>query len=115
MTASRPSKHAARDDLAERLRAVMSGRDVREVAMFGGVAFMVDGRMAVSAGRDGDLLVRVDPARYPELLTIPGAHESFMGERSMAPGWLAVDRSHLDGDDKLSFWVDVGLGPHDLD
>lgn len=76
---------------------------------------MVDGRMAVSAGRDGDLLVRVDPGRYPELLTMPGAHESFMGDRSMAPGWLAVDRSHLDGDDKLSFWVDVGLGPHDLD
>lgn len=109
MTRTRPPKHAARDDLAERLRGILSGRDVREVAMFGGVAFMVDARMAVCAGRDGDLLVRVDPARYADLLTIAGAHAAFMGERSMAPGWLTVDRSDLDGTDQLGFWVDVGL------
>lgn len=73
--------------------------------MFGGTAFMVDDSLAVSVGKGGDLLVRIDPARYDELLTRPGAHPAVMGERSMGPCWIRVDVAPGD----LPFWVDVAL------
>ncbi len=104
---------AHRDDLVPRLRAAFVGRDVREVQMFGGVSFMVDGRMAVAAGRDGDLLVRVDPARHHQLLQVPGAQEANMGtDRPMGPGWLSVKRPHLEASDELSFWIRTALEFH---
>ena len=58
-----------REALADRIRAVLpDDRSVREVSMFGGLSFMVHDSMVVSAGRNGDLLVRIDPARNDELL-----------------------------------------------
>ncbi len=99
-----------REALADRVRALVPrGRAVREVSMFGGLAFMVDDAMAVSVGRDGTLLVRTDPARHEELLAVPGAEPAVMGERSMGPGWLAVSPEGLGTDEQLSFWIAVGL------
>ncbi|MGV8976754.1 MAG: TfoX/Sxy family protein [Cellulomonas sp.] len=101
---------AHRDDLVQRVRAVLAGRDVREVQMFGGVSFMVDGTMAVAARRDGDLLVRIDPARHDQLRQVPGARGATMGTgRSMGPGWISVERSHLGTGDELSFWTRTAL------
>lgn len=81
--------------------------------MFGGVSFMVDGRMAVAAGRDGDLLVRIDPARHDELLQVPGAGDAVMGaDRPMGPGWIRVERPHLETNDELSFWIRTALEFH---
>ena len=98
-----------RDALAERIRVVLDGRSVREVPMFGGLSFMVDERLAVSAGREGTLLVRVDPDRYDELVERPGASEAIMGQRTMAPNWLVVDADALASDEALADWVTVGL------
>ena len=98
--------------LADRVRgAIPDGRDVREVAMFGGLAFMVDGAMAacVSTG-GGALLVRVPPARDAEYLGVAGARRAEMGEgRSMGEGWIAVDDDGLAADGDLQFWVDAAL------
>lgn len=96
--------------LIERLRLVLAERQaVREVRMFGSVAFMVDEKMAVAAGRGGDLLVRVAPARYEALLA-RGAEAAFMGpDRPMGQGWLSVPRQHLEDDQDLRFWVEVGI------
>ena len=99
------------DVLARRLRKVLASQQaVREVRMFGGLSFMVDERMAVAAGRDGDLLVRTDPARYDELLD-RGAQPAHMGEglRPMGRGWLTVRPEHLQDDEALRSWVQVGL------
>ncbi len=64
---------------------------VREVNMFGGRAFMMNEKMLVSVGRDGDLLLRVDPERSEELLAVAGARQAEMGaERSMGKGWITV-------------------------
>ena len=76
--------------------------------MFGGLSFMVDDYMAVATGRDGGLLVRTVPARYDELLRVPGAGPAVMGDRPMGPGWTAVASDAL-GDDQLAFWCAVGL------
>ncbi len=100
-------------ELTDRVRAAFSGRDVREVRMFGGVSFMVDGRMAVAAGCGGDLLVRIDPTRYDRLRQLPGAHAAVMGsDRPMGPGWIRVTRLHLDTDDELGFWIRTALEFH---
>ena len=77
--------------------------------MFGGLSFMVGERMAVAAGRDGDLLVRTDPARYDELLG-RGGTPAYMGkDRPMGPGWLTVPGRQLHDDQELAFWIEVGL------
>lgn len=100
---------AERDALAARVRALLpDDRETREVAMFGGRAFMVDGAMAVSVGRDGGLLVRTDPARHAELLGEPGAGPAVMGERPMGTGWLMVAPDGVRTDERIAFWIGVG-------
>ena len=55
-------------DLADRLRLALAGEPgLAERAMFGGLAFLVDGNMAVAASSDGGLMVRVDPGETPAL------------------------------------------------
>ncbi len=100
-----------RETLAERVRAMLpQDRPVREVSMFGGLSFMVDDSMVVAAGRDGRLLVRIDPARHAELLSHPGAEPAVMGaDRPMGPGWIRVSHEGLRTDEQLASWVDVGL------
>ena len=102
---------AEREALAERIRAALpQDRPVREVSMFGGLSFMVDDAMAVVAGRDGELLVPVDPARNGELLGVLGAKPAVMGaDRPMGPGWLAVSPDGVADDGQLAFWLRVGL------
>lgn len=98
-------------DLTDRVRAAMpTGRAIREVSMFGGLSFMVDGAMVVAARRDGNLLVRIDPARRDELLDIPGAEPAVMGsDRPMGPGWITVRPDGLADADQLEFWIGCGL------
>ena len=100
----------AHDRLVVRLRDVVARHgDVREVRMFGGLSFMVDERMAVAARRDGDLLVRTDPAAYDALLA-RGGEPAHMGEdRPMGRGWLTVPSARLADDAELAFWVEVGI------
>ncbi len=99
-------------ELADRVRAALpDSGDVREVRMFGGLAFMVDDRMVacVSAG-GGALLVRVSRDRDAEYLHARGARRAEMGPgRSMSEGWIAVDRVALADDRDLRFWIDAVL------
>lgn len=99
-------------ELAERVRALLPDQaELREVRMFGGLAFMVDDAMVacVSAG-GGALLVRVARSRDAEYLAVPGAHRAEMGAgRSMGEGWIAVDAEAVADDDGLRFWVDAVL------
>ena len=99
-------------ELADRVRGAVSEKeDVREVAMFGGLAFMVDERMVacVSSG-GGALLVRVSRSRDAEYLAVSGARRAEMGTgRSMGEGWIAVDDEALTDDRDLHFWIDAAL------
>ena len=103
--------HAA-DDLArllvDRVRALLPGRNLREVRMFGAIAVMVDDAMAVAVHKDGSLLVRVDPADDARLLQEPGASRAEMGAgRSMGEGWIRVETTALTSDPALDDWVGV--------
>ncbi|WP_432497595.1 TfoX/Sxy family protein [Kineococcus auxinigenes] len=111
MTASAPSP---RDALAQRVRDVLESHpNVREVRMFGGLSFMVDERMAVAAGRDGDLLVRTDPAEHDDLLRRGGEPAHMGQDRPMGRGWISVPRRRVEGDEELAYWVGVGVDSRD--
>jgi TfoX/Sxy family transcriptional regulator of competence genes len=93
------------EQLAARIREHLSGEDgLTEQKMFGGLAFLVNGNMAVAASGQGGLLVRVDPAESAELVSATGAEEMVMRGRAMA-GWLRVEPA----EDELSEWVERGV------
>ncbi|MDM7830887.1 TfoX/Sxy family protein [Cellulomonas edaphi] len=97
------------DDLARRIRPLVSRRDdVVEKKMFGGLAFLVGGHMAVAASGRGGLMVRVPPERHDELLAEPGAAPMEMRGRS-TPGWLRVEAGAVEDDDELAHWVGIGV------
>jgi TfoX/Sxy family transcriptional regulator of competence genes len=99
-------------ELADRVRtALPDGRDVREVKMFGGLAFMLDEKMVVCvSGGGGALLVRVSGSRDAEYLQVAGARRAEMGAgRSMGEGWITVDQEALADDGDLRFWIDAAL------
>lgn len=100
--------------LAARVRAALPrDRALREVSMFGGLSFMLDNRMVVSVNRDGSLLVRVDPRRSAELLSVPAAQPAVMGaDRPMGPGWITVTANGLTTDQQLTDWIEVALQHH---
>lgn len=98
------------EDLAERIRALVGGgRDVTEQRMFGGLAFLVNGNMAVAASGQGGLLVRVDPADSEALVRDTPATPMEMRGRSMA-GWLRVEVGDVATDGALRDWVERGVG-----
>ncbi len=96
-------------DLADRVRDLVVGEDVTEQRMFGGLAFLVAGNMAVAASGQGGLMVRVDPAQSEELFaTAPSARPMEMRGRPMA-GWLRVDVDDLTTKRQLGRWVSIGV------
>jgi TfoX/Sxy family transcriptional regulator of competence genes len=93
--------------LAARIRALLAGApDVTEKKMFGGLAFLVRGNMAIAASGEGGVLVRADPARSEELVATTNATVAEMRGRRM-PGWLRVDADRLGTDPELAFWVET--------
>jgi TfoX/Sxy family transcriptional regulator of competence genes len=94
--------------LADRIRNLLSTeRNVTEKAMFGGLAFLVGGNMAVAASGKGGILVRVDPASSDALVAKGLAKPMVMRGRAMA-GWLRVDAEALEGR-ALKTWVARGV------
>ena len=75
-----------------------------EKKMFGGLAFLIGGNMAISASGKGGALVRVDPAESAALVRTTTATVAVMGGREM-PGWLRVSSDDLEADDQLTEWV----------
>lgn len=95
--------------LAARVREMFAdGPPVREQAMFGGLAFLVAGRIAVAASADGGLLVRVGAARAEQLVATTAARPMEMGGRTMR-GWVHVDGEHLRSWHELGEWIDIGI------
>ena len=77
--------------------------------MFGGLAFLIRGHMAISASGQGGVLVHVDPGRSGDLMATTRATIAVMQGREM-PGWLRVSPEDLASDDDLSGWVEIGIG-----
>ena len=96
-------------ELADRLRELLqSEQGLTEQRMFGGLAFLIGGNMAVSASGQGGLLLRVEPASTEDLARRPHAHPFVMRGREM-DGWLRVDDEGVRTTRDLARWVKVGV------
>jgi hypothetical protein len=96
--------------LAGRIRALVSREaGLTEMKMFGGLAFLINGNLAVSASGQGGLMLRVDPADSADLVAGSPARLAEMRGRAM-PGWLRVDAADIEGDGALAEWVARGVG-----
>jgi hypothetical protein len=97
-------------ELADRMRFLIgTGPGLTELKMFGGLAFLVGGNMAISASGQGGALVRVDPADADALIATANATQAIMAGRAM-PGWLRVTSEDLESDEQLAEWVNRGVG-----
>jgi hypothetical protein len=97
------------EDLAGRIRELIGGdADVTERRMFGGLAFLAGGHLAVAASGRGGLMVRVDPAETDALLARPHARTFEMRGRPM-DGWLRVDAAGVRTKRALEPWVRRGV------
>jgi hypothetical protein len=96
--------------LAERIRRLVDGDpDLTEKKMFGGLAFLIGGNMAIAASGQGGAMVRVDPGQSDALVATTTATVVEMRGRPM-PGWLQVSSGDLRADGDLAAWVDRGTG-----
>jgi hypothetical protein len=96
------------EELAARIRDLVTGEaGLAEQKMFGGLAFLIGGNMAVAASGQGGLLVRVDPAESDTLLADSPARPFEMRGKQMK-GWLRVDAEDLRADSDLAAWVERG-------
>jgi TfoX/Sxy family transcriptional regulator of competence genes len=97
------------EDLANRLREILQDEPgLTEKRMFGGLAFLINGNMAVSASGQGGMLLRVDPTDTPALVRRPEASRFEMRGRQMN-GWLRIDPSGLATKRRLKSWVSRGV------
>jgi TfoX/Sxy family transcriptional regulator of competence genes len=98
------------EDLADRIRLLIGGDpDLTEKKMFGGLAFLIGGNMAIAASGEGGAMIRVDPQQSDTLTATTTATVVEMRGRAM-PGWLRVSSDDLRTDDQLSPWVERGIG-----
>ncbi len=94
--------------LAGRMRALLAAEPgLTEKKMFGGLAFLIGGNMAVAASGQGGALIRVDPAESDTLVATTNARVMEMRGRPMR-GWLRVDAEDLRGERELAEWVERG-------
>jgi TfoX N-terminal domain len=96
------------EDLADRIRELIADESgVTEMKMFGGLAFLIRGNMAVAASGQGGVLVHVDPEQGDALIAKTSARPMEMRGRRMA-GWLRVDTDDVKTKRHLAKWVEVG-------
>ena len=98
------------EDLANRVRELIGAdRDLSEKKMFGGLAFLIRGNMAIAASGQGGLLIRVDPEKSDSVVASGQAELAVMQGRAM-PGWLRVGVEQVKTKRALDKWVQLGTG-----
>jgi hypothetical protein len=98
------------EETANRIRELVQSEDgLSEMRMFGGLAFLINGNMAVAASGRGGLLLRCDPDETEALVAGPHTGRFEMRGREM-DGWLRVDPPAIQTDNGLRRWVQVGVG-----
>jgi TfoX/Sxy family transcriptional regulator of competence genes len=98
------------EELADRVRELIAGESgIDERRMFGGLAMMLNGNMAVVIRGKGGLMVRVDPAESDRLLAERGARATEMRGSTMR-GWITIEASACTKTADLRRWVARGIG-----
>lgn len=94
-------------DLADRIRELLSSEKYTEKRMFGGLAFLINGNMSVAASGRGGLMVRVRPDETPKLLAREHVAPMVMAGRE-ARGWIRVSTDGVRTKRQLQSWVTRG-------
>jgi hypothetical protein len=96
------------EELADRVREIVASEDgLSEKRMFGGLAFLLNGNMAVAASGQGGLLLRIDPAETERLVASEHVERMEMRGKQM-DGWLHVQPAAVADDAALRAWVGHG-------
>jgi TfoX/Sxy family transcriptional regulator of competence genes len=96
------------EELAHRIRELVGDQPaLSEQKMFGGLAFLIGGNMAIAASGQGGVLVRADPEQSDELVETTPASVMEMRGREMR-GWLRVAAEDVRSNDELARWVELG-------
>ena len=96
------------EELAQRIRTLLEDDpDISEKRMFGGLAFLCAGHMAVAVSGQGGLMVRVEPDETDALVAKPGAGPMEMRGRPL-DGWIRVDAEAVRTTPELEAWVRRG-------
>ena len=96
------------EELGDRIRELVGDEpNLSEQKMFGGLAFLIGGNMAIAASGQGGILVRADPETSDTLVSSTNAHLMEMRGKQMR-GWLRVDAEHVSTEPELAKWVEVG-------
>ena len=106
---SRAASQKGKNQEHDRRELVHAEPGLSEQRMFGGLAFLINGNMAVSASGQGGLLLRVEPASTDDLAGEPNAEIAVMRGREMQ-GWLRVDAAGVRTKPELRKWVSRGVG-----
>jgi TfoX/Sxy family transcriptional regulator of competence genes len=98
------------EELADRIRDLVGDEPgLTEQKMFGGLAFLIGGNMAIAASGQGGVLVHADPDEADALLDSTDAYLMEMRGKEMR-GWLRIDSEHVGTKQQLATWVEVGAG-----
>jgi TfoX/Sxy family transcriptional regulator of competence genes len=96
-------------ELAERIRhLLMFEPDLTEKRMFGGLAFLINGHMAVAVSGRGGLLTRVEDDETDRILAMPGVEPFEMRGKALR-GWAHVGEEAVAEDDDLLRWITTGV------
>jgi hypothetical protein len=96
------------EELAGRIRDLVGDEPgLTEQKMFGGLAFLIGGNMAIAASGHGGILVRADPEESDALVASSDAYLMEMRGKQMR-GWLRVDPEHVGTKRQLAKWVELG-------
>jgi len=96
------------EDLADRIRELIASEEsVSEQKMFGGLAFLINGNMAIAASGGGGVLVRADPAESDAIVAKTQASQMVMRGKEMR-GWLRVGAENVRTKRQLAKWVGIG-------
>jgi TfoX/Sxy family transcriptional regulator of competence genes len=96
--------------LADRIRELVGDEpNLKEQKMFGGLAFLIGGNMAIAASGQGGILVHADPEESDALVASTDAYLMEMRGKQMR-GWLRVDPEHVGTKRQLAKWVELGMG-----
>ena len=95
--------------LAERIRHRLKVvKRLEEKKMFGGIAFMVDGKMCVGVDKD-DMILRCDPEETSALLKNKGARNFNLSSKPAMKGWLLIGVDGTKSQKDFEYWLDLAL------
>jgi hypothetical protein len=95
------------ETLAQRILDVIGDDVVDTKKMFGGLAVLLDGNMAVGVSGD-EVMVRVGVEGFEKAVTQQDVRPFEMSGKRMN-GWVLVGGGAIAENDGLSYWVDVGM------